>query len=211
MATVVVLLHGLSRTRLSMRYLGRYLSQRGFAVLNLGYPSRAATIDDHVAKIEQDIRRAGLHGHELSFVTHSLGGIVLRGLVESHHADYRFGRAVMLGPPNQGSAFARALQARLPWLHRVLGPSYLEVASIQRSPGTDRLTVGIIAGTRTPERGYSPFVSGPNDGIVAVQETALPGATDTLVVRGLHSFLMYQPSILEQVAHFLAHGRFQRD
>ncbi|MFM1846594.1 MAG: hypothetical protein RL417_68 [Pseudomonadota bacterium] len=194
-----------------MTYLGWYLSRRGFSVVNLGYRSRSYSIDEHAAQIRRALEAKRLGARPVHFVTHSLGGIVLRRLIEQSPAAFSWGRAVMLGPPNQGAEFARALQARLPFIETILGPSYIEVGSIQRSPGTDRIQVGIIAGTRSSERGYSPFVSGPNDGIVTVRETELPGAADFLVVRGLHSFLMYQPAILRQVAHFLEQGKFERD
>jgi len=191
--------------------VGIYLARRGGKVVNIGYPSILNDIDSHARAVRTRLESAGLPaGSELSFVTHSLGGIVLRALIDRSGSDLRFGRVVMLGPPNQGSSFARALQRRIPLLNRILGASYVEVANLNRPAVTDRISVGIIAGSRTAERGYSPFVSGPNDGIVAVAETALPGAADTLVVRGMHSFLMYQPTIARQVACFLAHGRFDR-
>lgn len=191
--------------------LGLSLSRIGWSVVNIGYPSRRGTIDAHVDTVRTRLESAGLDpSTELNFVTHSLGGVILRAFVSRVGTEYRFGKAVMLGPPNQGAAFARSIQRCMPLLNRVLGPSYLEVGTLDRPAATDRISVGIIAGTRSPERGYSPFVSGPNDGIVAVSETTLPGAADTLVVRGMHTFLMYQPTIMRQVAFFLNHGRFNR-
>lgn len=194
-----------------MTPLRLFLEQKGWEVFNLGYPSLLRSIDSHVETVSAQIDVA-VRGRsvELSFVTHSLGGIVLRALLERRGSNYRFGRAVMLGPPNQGASFARSLQSRVPWLDRILGPSYAELGRLDRPTGTDRISVGIIAGSRSPERGYSPFVSGPNDGIVAVAETALPGAADSLLVRGVHTLLMYQPTVLRQVDFFLTHGRFDK-
>ena len=80
-AGCVVLLHGLGRSRASMAGMARYLRRAGYPVLNLGYPSRRHGIDHLVRSyLAPAVRRCtAQHGGPLHFVTHSLGGILLRG------------------------------------------------------------------------------------------------------------------------------------
>src|SRR5690606_31403002 len=69
---------------------------------------------------------------------------------------------------------------------------------------------GIIAGGRGNNGGYNPFIPGDDDGTVTVASTRLPGATDFLQVNGvLHSFLMFDPKIIEATASFLNTGKFR--
>src|SRR5262245_28765520 len=89
----VVLLHGLGRSPWSLLYAARRLKQAGFTPVNIGYPSRHAPLDalaQHVADRLPADRSQPLH-----FLTHSLGGIVLRCLAQTHRPP-NLGRAVML-------------------------------------------------------------------------------------------------------------------
>lgn len=203
----VVLLHGLGRSRFSMSVLGRFLGKNGFNVFNFGYPSRRASVDAHAQLLKSALQERFPKGSSLSFVTHSLGSIVVHRFATQYADEYRLQRAVMLGPPNQGAHMAR-VAGSFGILRRIIGPSLSEVQSPVPVPATDKLEIGVIAGGRGGARGLSPIISGDNDAIVAVEETKLPGIRDHVVVHGLHSFLMYQPRVHAQVLHFLRYGCF---
>jgi triacylglycerol lipase len=201
-----------------MRPVERFLLRHGYIVLNLGYPSRSADVRalaDHIA-LQID---ACEHDGPLDFVTHSLGGILLRQAVASGAlANHRVHRAVMLGPPNTGSELADRLQA-MP----VFGASYRRFTGPAGAQlGTDEESVparlppvsfqtGIIAGTRSYNPFFSALLGAPNDGKVRVERTRVSGMQDFIALPYWHPLLMLPATVHRQLLHFLATGQFEHE
>ena len=77
-----VLLHGLGRSAFSMRPVARRLAAHGYEVFNVGYPSTTASIP--VLATDVAARLATWHPEQpLDFITHSLGGILVRYAVSA--------------------------------------------------------------------------------------------------------------------------------
>lgn len=200
-----------------MRPLERALRERSYEVLNLGYPSRQADIATLSAAIAARI--ADWQSSEpLDFITHSLGGILLRAAVATNALPAtRVRRVVMLGPPNRGTELADVLPT-LPILGsmyaRLTGPAGRELgtgpSSVPSRLPPPSFEVGIIAGTRTLNPLFSLLLGGDNDGTVRVDRAALDGATDFLVVPHAHSTLMLSSNVVEQTLYFLDAGHFRR-
>lgn len=212
-----MLLHGLGRTPRAMWPLVLAGRRRGYRVLNVGYPSRSRGIAEHAAYVARRVTEAVPDG-PLDFVTHSLGGIVLRYAVASGLLPLgRVRRVVMLAPPNQGSEVAELLcshRALGRLARRVLGPCGTELGvgsrAIVRQLPPVPFAVGVIAGSR----GLNPIVTRvlgtPNDGTVSVRGTRVAGMRDHLVVPLGHTFIMASPLVLAQTFRFLEEGRFSR-
>ena len=207
---LVVLLHGLGRSRQSMDAMRADLTEAGFAVAAVGYPSTRQTIAEHAAGLTQLLN--GLDDIErVSFVTHSLGGIVVRATLADDKAQWRqrveLGRVVMLAPPNQGSELARELFAFSPF--RVLaGPSAEELTRELEDIPAPPCPFGIVAASRKSEGGLNPFIEGDDDGVVSVAETKLEGAADYLELEGVHTFVMTDRKVIAATVRFLNTGRF---
>ncbi|ADW17214.1 hypothetical protein Despr_1042 [Desulfobulbus propionicus DSM 2032] len=209
----VILLHGLARTRRSMRSLALFLGQRGYTVVNAGYRSCREPIEtlaqSTIPPAIAQLRRQGVA--TIHCVTHSMGGILLRFFLSVERVP-ELGRVVMLSPPNQGSELVDCL-CRFAWFRRVFGP-----AGCQLTTGTEGLParlgpadfpLGVITGNR-PAIGLGQFFPGPNDGKVSVARAQLAGMADFLEVGCGHSLIMRHRRVQEQVAHFLGNGRFER-
>jgi len=211
----VVLLHGLWRSALSMKALEWGLSEAGFAVVNPSYPSLSHPIQE-LARIAVDEGLAGCREQGLGiihFVTHSLGGILVRQYL-AYGAIPGLHRVVMLGPPNQGSQVADfiasvdALELVMPDIVEQLGTGE---KSIPRQLGPVTFELGIIAGTSNGRAMLPGFPEVASDGTVAVAETIVPGMLDFLEMPVGHTFMMWNEAVLEQVIHFLSYGAFDRD
>ena len=207
----VVLLHGLGRTRNNMLILEWRLERLGHHVCNVGYDTRVRDIRDAVASVRRSIEACG-RGPEgrLHFVTHSLGGLVLRALLADSPPP-RLGRAVMLAPPNQGSEIADRLRA-LGWLEPVLGPLAPQLGTgphdlPRRLPAPD-LPFGVIAGDAWINPAGPLWLPAPHDGTVSVESTRLRGMRDHIVLPHSHTFIVAAASVADQVDRFLRDGAF---
>ncbi|MBX3250642.1 MAG: hypothetical protein KF901_25920 [Myxococcales bacterium] len=202
---VVVLLHGLGRSRRSLAGVDRAFRAAGLYPVRVDYPSTRRPLEAHVAQIVELL--AHLEGaRRVSFFTHSLGGIVARGVLAdgtwpSHLAPHR---VVMSAPPNGGASFARVLRAHAgALLAAVMGPSALQVG-----PGPDYppppVPFLVIAGhAGRDERGLNPLLDGDDDGIVTVAETALEGMEGQVIVESFHTFVMDHPDARAAAIAFL--------
>ena len=204
---IVVMLHGLGRTSLSLAWAENRLRRAGFRPLNIGYPSRRHSIPELARHVADRLSRA--NGGRTHFLTHSLGGIILRYL-HDHGLIENLGRVVMLAPPNQGSQLAERFRTH-PLYRLALGPVGQQLgtadASVPRELGPVDFELGVIVGNR-PFNPLTHLIAGENDGLVAVDEARVEGMADFLVVNCGHTFIMNDSTVLEETTHFFEHGRF---
>jgi len=191
---LVVLLHGLGRTRRSLARLDRALVQAGFTTARLDYPSTRRPIQEHAATVAELLDHVPTPT-KLSFVSHSLGGLIVRQLL-SYEAPWRSAveRIVMVAPPNQGASLAASLD-KGSVIRGILGPSYGQIAQgfATTLPVPD-VPVAIFAGE---------LASVPGDGLVTVDETRLQGSSEHHTVPAIHTFVMNHPAVIRGAISFL--------
>ena len=224
----VVVLHGLGRSRASMESLCRHLHDKGgYEVFNVEYPSTRYDMAQHARTLRHLVNH--LDGiEEINFVGHSMGNIVIRhylgdlarqdaakqsanAAAADRRAKMRFGRFVMLGPPNQGALLAETFADNIVF-REIAGDAGQELGrdwpQLEKRLATPDFPFGIIAGGKGNQRGYNPILVGDNDGVVSVETTKLAGARDFVRLPMLHSFIMENPKVQQYVLCFLQHGYF---
>jgi pimeloyl-ACP methyl ester carboxylesterase len=210
LAESVILLHGLARSDRSMNKLKQALLEKGYRVHNVSYASTRKNIEQLAEEAIGPALKSCPAEHKLHFVTHSLGGILVRQYLLHHEID-NLGRVVMLGPPNKGSEVVDKLRD-FPGFRFINGEAGLELgtgeSSVPRKLGAANFDLGIIAGTRSVNLILSGMISGPDDGKVSVENTRLEGMHDHLEMQVTHTFMMRNSKVIEQVIHYLETGRF---
>ncbi len=207
----VVLLHGLARSSDSFLLMQYKLHREGFKTVNVNYPSTSYTVEELSEEyVSQGLEDCG-DVDRVHFVTHSMGGILVRYYFERFEIPENLGHVVMLAPPNKGSEVVDHLKD-VPGFNWWNGPAGrqlgTESSSIPNQLGPVDYSVGVIAGTKKSLI-LSQYIPGPNDGKVSVESTRVEGMTDHKTVHASHTFIMNRRWVRNQVVYFLKNGKFK--
>lgn len=210
----IILLHGLGRTKLAMHPVQKALAQEGYQVWNKSYPSTQEPIEQLASTTITEALSycRSLDSKRIHFVSHSLGGILIRYYLQNNKPG-ELGHIVMLSPPNQGSEIVDDLKDNK-LFHYLLGPAGQQLgtdqSSIPRQLKPIHAVIGIITGNTSFEPWFSSKIPGPDDGKVSTESAKLAEMRDYLVVENSHTFIMSDAYVIEQIQHFLKHGKFLR-
>jgi pimeloyl-ACP methyl ester carboxylesterase len=202
----VVLVHGLWMNGLAMLPLARRLERCGFRVTRHGYRSVSRGLRENARSLAA---ACGKSSGRLHLVGHSLGGLVIMTMLQEH-PDIPVDRVLLIGSPYADSGAAHHL-ARSSWSRRILGHTLQDWLHQPRPQVPDAVELGVIAGDRSFGLGRL-FVNlpAPNDGVVTIEETRVPGAADSIVMHTSHSAMLVSPAVARVACTFLKNGRFRR-
>ena len=211
---IVVLLHGMWRNESAMRPVERFLSTQGYQVINIAYPSTEypieTLVDDYLKPVVENLQRKEYQ--RVHFVTHSMGGILVRYFLKHNKPDF-IGRVVMLAPPNQGTELA-TLFSDSQWINIKRGPAAKQLSTDNKSwvrqLGPVNFELGIIAGNYNSNWLTDWILPGDDDGVVSVESTKVKNMQDFVTVPVKHYQLRANSISLTQTAHFLKFGQFYR-
>ena len=208
----VVLLHGLNRSWRTMDRFAETLQQEGFSTANVDYPSSTEPIEVLAPMVVGEglakCRQTG--ATRIHFVTHSLGGILLR-YAHAQEPIPDLGRVVMLGPPNQGSEVIDTMR-NWPGIGIISGVAGLQLGtdanSIPSQLGPVDFELGVIAGTGTTNPFMSAMLPDEDDGKVTVARTQVEGMDDFEIVSNSHFAMMKSDDVIADAIRFLRTGSF---
>ncbi len=207
---LAVVIHGIADKPYMMWRIEKNLDEAGFSVYNFDYASTKWSMDSSITHLDTAIDSIISHYDSIHFVVHSLGAFVIRGYL-SGHFNRKFKNLVMIAPPNNGSIIAerfediKLFEWRFGDAGQKLGKGHDDYWRIYPVP---QIPFGIIAGGIGTKYGLNPLIPGDDDGVVGVQETILDGYADFIILPGLHSSLLWQSEVIEQVIYFLSNEKF---
>jgi triacylglycerol lipase len=205
----VILLHGLGRTAKSMSKIEFELKKSGYIVKNIGYPSRKHTIETLVEKYVRPVVKECSGAKSIHFVTHSLGGILMRYYLDKYPLQ-NLGKVVMLSPPNGGSEIVDKLGAF--FLYKWwLGPAFQQLStkpnSIPNKLQVPNFNLGIITGSKSTNPFFSYLIPGEDDGKVSIESAFIKGVPFKKI-HVTHTWIMKNNSVIKEIVYFLKFNSF---
>lgn len=209
----VVVLHGLARTAFSMRKIVKGLKP-DYKVVNNTYPSRKKTIEELAELAISPALKECEGSAKIHFVTHSLGGILVRQYLAQNEVK-NLGNVVMLGPPNNGSEVVDQFQSTAisNWFFsKVNGPAGDQLGTVNgnlpSALGAVNFNLGVIAGNVSYSPVFSRAIDGDDDGKVSVESSKVAGMKDHIVLPVSHTFMMNDDTVIENIQAFIKNGAF---
>ncbi len=202
----VILTHGLWVPGAVMRPLAARLERAGYRCRTYSYMGAGKPLEAHAEGLARFAREVG----PAHFVAHSMGGLVVLEAL-NRLPELAAGRVVLLGTPANG-CFAGRRIARHAAGRWFLGKSEDLWREGRTAQWRRSEALGVVAGSLPLGLGrLFGRLPGVNDGVVSLQETEVEGMAGRTVLPVGHSAMLISTKVAEQVATFLAHGKFASD
>ena len=194
----VVLLHGLMGSRIDMWPIARRLQKLGYRTLNWRYRSVGKKIETHAQQLGERLAELDQAAeHRFHLVTHSMGGIIIRAILEKWTFQ-NLHRIVMLAPPHGGSHIARKLAPLFNWMT----PS---LSQLSDKPGS---YVNGLSNSFLDNQIEFGLIEASRDRVVAPGKAIIAGYKDLVSVDGHHAVMTWYPLTQKLVEQFIADGNF---
>ena len=209
----IFVLHGYGSPKFMMNKIDRELKKEQFITENYSYKSMSVDLDSLGNQLYQDVKRSKFD--TVSFVTHSMGALVVRSMLKYSLSDKDFPkihRIVMIAPPNSGAEIAD-FYASFEILKKLLGPNIEHMTTdsdsyARKLPIPYNTEVGIIVALRGKKFGYNPFIKGDNDGLLTPERTKLGIEKDVAYIKTSHNLATQKSIVSDLIIEFLKFGAF---
>ncbi len=208
MKPLVILVHGLFRTRRNMRYLRDGIQALGYEVYVASVPTTLSSLASCVEALHHQLEKRINSHKDIYFVAHSMGGLIVREYLAKYQPNH-VSRAVFIGTPHQGSRLASIL-LKIPLVSKLfkplidLQPSHRQ--TLQRVG--EAIEIGLIIGTHNNLLGGKLFLSAQSDGRVEISSADAPDAKDRIEFFLGHDEIHFKKETLEACHRFLQQGHF---
>lgn len=196
------LVHGMGRSPRSLTLLAMRLERAGIHTSRFGYSVFAHDLDEIARRFTAHVRERATGDYAI--VGHSLGNVIAR--LASPMLPAGLTRLAMLAPPNRPPRLARHFEQHplYRFATRDAGQRLADAAFYDALPVPAVPTL-VFAGTIGPRARWLPFAGAPSDGVVAVDETHLPGA-EHREVAAIHTLIMNDARVATEITQFLRAG-----
>jgi pimeloyl-ACP methyl ester carboxylesterase len=188
-----------------MRMMGRRLRRCGFHPVFFSYPSMRNSLSQNALLLSHFV--ANIAAPRIHFIGHSLGGLLALQMLAEYPVR-GVGRVILAGSPYNGSCVATKL-SRSALGRYILGRSMRQWLGQEIPEWNDSYELGVIAGRKSMGGGrLISRLPHPNDGVVAIEETSMPDASDEIVLNVSHSGMLLSIALTRQACSFLRSGHF---
>jgi len=208
----IYILHGYAGPGFEMRTILKAVEKEGYDCTLFKYHSFVDDVDSVGLDLIKRIQSDG--ADTISFVTHSMGALVVRSIYK--HIDSLAGfpiikRIVMIAPPNNGTQVAD-FYYKYRFFRYFLGPNI-------RNMTTDSIfgavkypiptcEVGLITASFGGSKTLNVLLDADNDGLVAPKHSKLGVEKDSVYVKTWHVGLLFDKRVIRYVISFLKWGEF---
>ncbi len=212
---IIFLVHGYANPNVILFRINNKLIQNNFKSINYQYPGLFVDLERLGESLYYDVKRT--QADTVSFVTHSMGALVVRSMLKFAASDFDFPvihRIVMITPPNRGADIADFFG--FDFLKPFLGPNVVKMKTdtlsyANKLPVPINTEIGVIIGLRGDGRGYNPLIKGDNDGLIRPKNKLLGNEKEVLIVRHNHFTVLIANDVLNSIINFLKYGKFNMD
>ncbi|GHV43554.1 lipase [Bacteroidia bacterium] len=210
----IYLVHGFMGAKLELKVLHESIEKEGFTSEIFTYRSLKEDVDSVGKMLFDKVRSDNVDS--VSFVTHSMGGLVVRAMYEYINDSIQFShiqRIVMIAPPNNGSPVADFF-VKYPFAEKIGGPNLQNlttdsVSGAKKYPLPKNCEVGIIIGIADKKDGYNVLLKTENDGLVTPESAKIGIEKDIIYVKATHWGLLFNKKVIENTLSFLKNGKFE--
>jgi len=203
---MIVLVHGFYRNKTDMSYLETQLNSLGYETFVANLPTTFGTLKEMVDALALQLE--SLKEQEISFVAHSMGGLIVREYINAHN-ELKIKKCIFIATPHHGSQLADIAMS-IPLFASVFKPiEELKTTNKYKAFRDKTFDLGLIAGENNKDILGRFFMPKQSDGKVSIDSVKTDDADDFVVLPFEHDNIHKKKETLKQVVSFLETSKFK--